>query len=108
MTVVLHADGFPQLLETLQFVRRVERADTRLLDLVREARTDADRERTVLDALAQRRDREADAARTRRDALAAITPGLRDRQATARPRPRRPRRRARPRPQRPPQAPSAS
>ena len=48
MTVVLHADGFPQLLETLQFVRRVERADTRLLDLVRAARTDADRERTVL------------------------------------------------------------
>ena len=30
------------------FVRRVERADTRLLDLVRSARTDADRERTVL------------------------------------------------------------
>ena len=29
VTVVLHADGFPQLLETLQFVRRVERADTR-------------------------------------------------------------------------------
>ena len=81
MTVVLHADGFPQLLETLQFVRRVERSDTRLLDLVREARTDADRERTVLDALEQRRDREAAAARTRRDALASITQGLRDRQA---------------------------
>ncbi len=31
VTVVLHADGFPQLLETLTFVRRVERADTRVL-----------------------------------------------------------------------------
>ena len=80
-TVILHADGFPQLLETLQFVRRVERADTRLLDLVRAARTDADRERTVLFELTKRRDREADAARTRRDALASITQGLRDRQA---------------------------
>ncbi len=81
MTVVLHADGFPQLLETLQFVRRVERSDTRLLDLVRSARSDADRERTVLFDLTKRRDREADAARTRRDALASITQGLRDRQA---------------------------
>jgi septal ring factor EnvC (AmiA/AmiB activator) len=81
MTVVLHADGFPQLLETLQFVRRVERADTRLLDLVRDARSDADRERTILTALEKRRDREAAAARTRRDALASITQGLRDRQA---------------------------
>jgi septal ring factor EnvC (AmiA/AmiB activator) len=80
-TVILHADGFPQLLETLQFVRRVERADTRLLDLVRAARSDADRERTVLFDLTKRRDREADAARTRRDALASITQGLRDRQA---------------------------
>ncbi|WP_037494142.1 transglycosylase family protein [Solirubrobacter soli] len=81
MTVVLHADGFPQLLETLQFVRRVELADTRLLDLVRAARSDADHERTVLFDLTKKRDQEADAARTRRDALASITQGLRDRQA---------------------------
>jgi peptidoglycan hydrolase CwlO-like protein len=81
VTVVLHADGFPQLLETLQFVRRVERADTQLLDLVRAARSDADHERTVLFNLTKRRDRDADAARTRRDALASITQGLRGRQA---------------------------
>ena len=37
-----------QLLETLQFVRRVERSDTRLLDLVRDVRSDAGREQTVL------------------------------------------------------------
>jgi septal ring factor EnvC (AmiA/AmiB activator) len=80
-TVILHADGFPQLLETLQFVRRVEQSDTRLLNVVRAARSDADRERTVLFDLTKRRDREADAARTRRDALASITQGLRDRQA---------------------------
>jgi len=81
VTVVLHADGFPQLLETLQFVRRVERADTRLLGLVRSARSDAGRERHVLATLAERREREAAAVRSRRDALAQITEGLRDRQA---------------------------
>jgi peptidoglycan hydrolase CwlO-like protein len=81
VTVVLHADGFPQLLETLQFVRRVERSDTRLLDLVRGARSDAGRERHVLATLAAQREREAIAVRTRRDALAQITQGLRDRQA---------------------------
>jgi septal ring factor EnvC (AmiA/AmiB activator) len=81
VTVVLHADGFPQLLETLQFVRRVERADTRVLDLVRSARSDAGRERHVLATLAVRREREATAVRSRRDALAGITQGLRERQA---------------------------
>ena len=41
VTVVLHADGFPQLLETLSFVKRVERADSRVLDVVRDARGEA-------------------------------------------------------------------
>ncbi|HWK25837.1 MAG TPA: transglycosylase family protein [Solirubrobacter sp.] len=78
-TVVLHADGFPQLLETLQFVRRVERADTRLLGIVRSARSDASREQRTLDALAKEREQEASAVRARRDALAGITAGLRER-----------------------------
>jgi septal ring factor EnvC (AmiA/AmiB activator) len=81
VTVVLHADGFPQLLETLQFVRRVERSDTKLLDLVRAARSDAGHERHVLATLAVQRERQATAVRARRDALASITQGLRDRQA---------------------------
>jgi hypothetical protein len=81
VTVVLHADGFPQLLETLTFVRRVERADTRVLGLVRSARADAGRERRVLATLAVRREREASAVRARRDALAGITAGLRERRA---------------------------
>ena len=46
-------------------------------DRVRSARSDADRERSVLFALTKRRDQDA---RTRR-ALAPITQGLRDRQA---------------------------
>ena len=103
VTVVLHADGFPQLLETLSFVRRVERADTRLLGVVRAARSEADGEQKRYVALAERREREAKAVRARRDALAGITAGLRERREFAAPRPRRARRRARPRPRRPPQ-----
>ena len=79
VTVVLHADGFPQLLETLTFVRRVERADTRLLGIVRSARSDAGRERARFKTLSERREREAAAVRARRDALAGITAGLRER-----------------------------
>ncbi len=79
VTVVLHSDGFPQLLDTLSFVRRVERADTRLLALVRSARTDADREQATLSALSAQQFREAAAVKLRRDALAGITDGLRAR-----------------------------
>src|SRR5918995_615386 len=79
VTVVLHADGFPQLLETLSFMRRVERADTRLLGVVRAARSEADGEQKRYVALAERREREAKAVRARRDALAGITAGLRER-----------------------------
>ena len=92
VTVVLHADGFPQLLETLQFVRRVERADTRA------ARTSSAPPAATPAASApcssrstKRRDREADAVRARRDALAAITAGPARAPGAARPRARRPR-----------------
>ncbi len=79
-TVVLRADGFPQLLETLAFVHRVQRSDARLLALVRSARTDAGREQRSLTALADRQRREAADVRRKRDALAGITAGLRARQ----------------------------
>jgi septal ring factor EnvC (AmiA/AmiB activator) len=82
VTVVLHADGFPQLLETLTFVKRVERADTRVLNLVRDARGEAGREQVKLTALAKRLQRETDAVRARRDALAQIGVGLRQRRDT--------------------------
>jgi septal ring factor EnvC (AmiA/AmiB activator) len=82
VTVVLHSDGFPQLLETLAFVRRVERADTRLLSLVRSARSEADREQRTLIVLAARQHAAAVVVRARRDALAGITAGLRARRDT--------------------------
>jgi septal ring factor EnvC (AmiA/AmiB activator) len=81
VTVVLDARGFPQLLETVEFVKRVQHADAQLLDLVRSARVDAARERRVLTALERRQRAVALAVRQRRDALASIAAGLRARQA---------------------------
>jgi septal ring factor EnvC (AmiA/AmiB activator) len=81
-TVVLHSDGFPQLLETLAFVRRVERADTNVLDIVRAARAEAGREQVQLAALEVRRQKAAAAVRARRDALATMTAGLQARRRT--------------------------
>lgn len=78
-TVVLQADGFPQLLDTLKFLNRVERSDTRLVALVRTARFDARREQRELATLTARRRDVAETLRRRRDALAGITAGLRAR-----------------------------
>jgi hypothetical protein len=81
VTVVLDADGFPQLLETVDFLRRVQHANARLLDEVRVARVDAARERRQLIVLERRQRLEAAAVRRRRDALAGIAAGLAARQA---------------------------
>ena len=81
VTVVLNADGFPQLLETVDFIRRVQHADARILDEVRVARVDAARERRELAVLERRQRLIAVAVRRRRDALAGIEAGLRARQA---------------------------
>jgi septal ring factor EnvC (AmiA/AmiB activator) len=81
VTVVLNADGFPQLLETVEFLKRVQHADTQLLGEVRAARRDAGRERRVLTVLERRQRIVAAAVRSRRDALAGIAEGLRARRA---------------------------
>src|SRR5258705_1378274 len=81
VTVVLNADGFPQLLETVDFLRRVQHADAQLLDEVRAARLDAARERRELIALERIQRLETAAVRRRRDALAGIAAGLSARQA---------------------------
>ncbi len=81
VTVVLNADGFPQLLETVDFLRRVQHADAQLLDEVRAARLAAARERRELIALERIQRLETAAVRRRRDALAGIAAGLSARQA---------------------------
>jgi peptidoglycan hydrolase CwlO-like protein len=79
VTVVLSADGFADLLETVHFLERVQHADARLLDAVRAARADAVHERGVLNRLNRRRQATAAALARRRDALTTILAGLRSR-----------------------------
>jgi septal ring factor EnvC (AmiA/AmiB activator) len=82
VTVVLHATGFQQLLETLTFLRRVERSDTRIVDAVRADRLAAAREQRRLTALEARQRAVAAEVKRRRDALASMSAALHARQAT--------------------------
>ncbi len=84
LTVVLRADGFADLLETVEFFGRVQDQDERVVDEVGRARQAAIRERRRLSDLAARRRRAAEAVRGRRDALAGIAAGLREREAQLR------------------------
>jgi len=81
LTVVLEADGFANLLETVEFLRRIQRSDQEILRAVRSGRKDALGQRRVLTRLSEQRRRAADAVRRRHDALAAIAAGLRQRRA---------------------------
>ncbi len=81
VTVLVNARGFEDLLETVEYVRRVQTADTRLLDVVRAARADAKREEARLDELSDRRDAEAEAIERQRNALGGILSSLQARRA---------------------------
>jgi peptidoglycan hydrolase CwlO-like protein len=73
VTVVLDSHGFADLLERMEFLRRVQENDTAIVRVVRSARFDAKREARLLARLeAQRRAITADVQR-QRDALAGIT-----------------------------------
>jgi septal ring factor EnvC (AmiA/AmiB activator) len=79
LSVVLNARDFGDLVETAVFLRRVERADERLLAEVREAKTAAERERARLVVLSRRRAETAATLARRRDALTGVLDGLRRR-----------------------------
>jgi septal ring factor EnvC (AmiA/AmiB activator) len=81
VTVVLKADGFAQLLETVDFLKRVQSQNERILDTVKHARRDALAQRRTLTRLSEERRVAADAVRTRHAALATIADGLRERRA---------------------------
>ena len=81
VTVVLRADGFAQLLESVDFLKRVELQNQRISDTVKDARRDALGQRRLLTRLAEERRVAADAVRKRHDALATIAAGLRERRA---------------------------
>lgn len=81
VTVILRADGFARLLETVDFLERVQAQDERIVDTVKRARADALRQRRALAVLADRRRRAADAVRRRHAALSAIGAALRERRS---------------------------
>ncbi|MEJ7825515.1 MAG: transglycosylase family protein [Solirubrobacteraceae bacterium] len=82
LTVVLEADGFANLLETVDFLHRIQRSDQEILRTVRDGRHDAVGQRRVLTRLSVRRRSAADAVRRRHDALTSIADGLRGRRAS--------------------------
>ncbi|MEA2156062.1 MAG: hypothetical protein QOE11_2202 [Solirubrobacteraceae bacterium] len=81
VTIVLQSDGFARLLETVDFVKRVQRQDARILGTVRSARTQSLAQRRVLTRLATERRTAAEAVRRRNAALASIAAVLQARQA---------------------------
>jgi hypothetical protein len=72
VSVVLDAHGFADLLERMDFLKRVEDSDTQIVDLVRDARRDAGHETVVLTKLEGERQAETAAVARERDALAGM------------------------------------
>jgi septal ring factor EnvC (AmiA/AmiB activator) len=72
VSVVLDAHGFADLLDRMEFLKRVERSDTEIVDVVRAARRDAGRETVVLTKLEAKRRAETIAVQRERNALAGM------------------------------------
>jgi hypothetical protein len=81
LTVVLEADGFANLLETVDFLKRIQHSDQKILAAVRSGRREAVVQRRVLMRLAVQRRKAAEVVQRRHDALTAIAAGLRQRQS---------------------------
>jgi hypothetical protein len=81
VTIILQSDGFAKLLETVDFVKRVQKQDARILGTVRDARGESVASKRVLARLTLQRRTAAAVVRRRHDALAQIADGLRARRA---------------------------
>jgi peptidoglycan hydrolase CwlO-like protein len=81
VTVVLDAKGFADVLERIEFLRRVQHSDTMIVDAVRRGRNDARHDERVLAALEPRQREQTAAVRSQRDALARMTAALQSRRA---------------------------
>jgi len=81
VTVVLDAKGFADVLERIEFLRRVQHSDTMIVDAVRRGRNDARHDERILAALEPRQREQTAAVRSQRDALARMTAALQSRRA---------------------------
>lgn len=82
ISVVVESDGYADLLERVNFLRRIQNSDTQLVDLVRDARNEAKGDEDRLQTLRSKQARQAAEATTRRDAMASMTAGLAERRAS--------------------------
>ena len=81
VSVVLDAKGFADVLERLDFLRRVQHSDTMIVDAVRRGRNDARHDEILLAALEPRQRAQTAAVQSQRDALARMTSALQSRRA---------------------------
>jgi peptidoglycan hydrolase CwlO-like protein len=81
VSVVLDAKGFADVLERIEFLRRVQRSDTVIVDAVRRGRDDARHDERLLAALEPRQREQTAAVASQRDALARMTAALQSRRA---------------------------
>jgi peptidoglycan hydrolase CwlO-like protein len=81
VTVVLDAKGFADVLERIEFLRRVQHSDTMIVDAVRRGRNDARHDERILAALEPRQREQTAAVRSQRDGLARMTAALQARRA---------------------------
>jgi peptidoglycan hydrolase CwlO-like protein len=72
VSVVLNSHGFGDLLERMEFYKRVEDADTEILDVVKAARADAGRETVKLTRLEAARQEQTITVQRERNALAGM------------------------------------
>ena len=79
ITVVLESDGFADLLERTEFMKRVSDQDSRIIDRVRTARAEAKKTAKHLAVLEKRQTKIANAIAARRDAVSRVRVQLVDR-----------------------------
>jgi septal ring factor EnvC (AmiA/AmiB activator) len=81
VSVVLDASGFADVLERVEFLRRVQRSDMLIVEAVRRGRNDARRDERRLAALQSRQREQTAAVLAERDALSRMTAALQARRA---------------------------
>jgi peptidoglycan hydrolase CwlO-like protein len=81
VSVVLDARGFADVLERVDFLKRVQRTDTLIVDAVRRGRDDARRDEVRLAGLEARQRDQTATVRVERNALARMTAALQARRA---------------------------
>ena len=81
VSVVLEAHGFADVLERIDFLKRVQRSDTLIVEAVRRGRDDARQDEKRLAGLEGRQRDQTAAVRIERNALARMTAALRARRA---------------------------